>query len=277
LPRNLYPHSSNQSMPTIESQKLKIAYQSQTLEIEYFFRPGPKETVLYLHGLGCSKNDFLDACDKNSLYAHSLIAFDFPGHGGSNYPNRPLNIDDLVEITHLVVVKLDLHGITLIGHSMGGLVGLLYAEKYPKNIKAFINVEGNLTSEDCFFSRQITQVDFETFRQKTFHDFKTKLQKSENVGFQKYAETLEKFQPIKAMHDYSPSIVQYSESGTLIQKFLSLEMPQFFIYGSENSHSSSILELKQQFDHCWEFLGNHFPQYDFPLEFYRYLGILLNE
>lgn len=258
-------------------KKLEITYNGQNIEIEYFLRHGQKETVLYLHGLGCSKSDFLGATEFESLQAHTLIALDFPGHGNSSYQEN-LGMDDLVEIVNLFCEKFDLNNIVLVGHSMGGLVALLFAEKYAEKVKAFINVEGNLKDEDCFFSRQVTEVDFETFEQETFRNFKLKLNSSENAGFKKYAGLLEQYAPTRAFYDYCPSLVQYSDSGTLIDKFITLKIPKMFVHGSENSGLSYIPELQKRGCEVVKISGsNHFPQHDNPAQFYDVISNFLNK
>lgn len=135
----------------MQSQKLELFYRNHPLQIGYFIRRGRKDAVIYLHGLGCSKHDFLEAVNRPELQAYTLIAFDFPGCDDSPYPDDlHLEMDDLVEITHLVVSALPIDDFVIIGHSMGGLVALLFAERYGKHVKGFINVEGNLAPEDCF-------------------------------------------------------------------------------------------------------------------------------
>ncbi|MGC9342761.1 MAG: alpha/beta fold hydrolase [Bacteroidales bacterium] len=260
----------------IETQKEEIIYRDQPLEIEYFLRHGQKETVLYLHGLGCSKADFLGATEIESLSTHTLIALDFPGHGNSSY-NDKLDMDDLVEVTGLFTERLNLHDLVLIGHSMGGLVALLFAERYGKKVKAFINLEGNLAGEDCTFSRQAAGVDYDTFSNETFRNFKIVLQFSKKPGFKKCAETLVKYNPRKAMYDFSPSLVKYSDSEELIEKFESLKIPKCLIHGSENNGLSYIPQLIQKGIPVFEIPdSNHFPQYDNPGEYYRVIAEFLD-
>ncbi len=250
-------------------EKLEITHRGIPLEIAYFIRRGKKETVLYLHGLGCSKSDFLQATEVELLHDHTIIALDFPGHGNSAYLEN-LGIDDLIEITHSFAEKLKLNNIVLIGFSLGGLVALLFAEKYPEKVKAFINIEGNLAYEDCFFSRQVSQVDFGTFERETFPNFKLKLGSSENRGFRKYVELIEKYQPTKAFYEYCPSLVKYSDQGDLINKFLSLKIPKLFIHGAENNRLSYIPGLKKAGCEVVEIAGsNHFIQHDNPSQLYE--------
>ncbi len=259
-----------------ETKKIDIIYRNQTVQIEYFIRSGLKETVLYLHGLGCSKSDFLGATENESLNAHTLVAFDFPGHGNSGYTKK-LEMDDLVEITRLVTEELNLQDIVIIGHSMGGLVALLFSERYSGKVKAFINLEGNLKIEDCTFSKQASEVDFDTFSKVTFRNFKIVLQFSKKPGFKKSAEALMKYDPQKAMYDFSPSLVKYSDNGELIEKFASLEMPKCFIHGSENNGLSYIPEIKQKGIPVYEISNsNHFPQYDNPGEYHTVISNFLD-
>ncbi|HDZ41121.1 MAG TPA: alpha/beta hydrolase [Bacteroidetes bacterium] len=259
----------------LKTKKEEIIYHDKPLKIEYFIRHGQNETVLYLHGLGCSKSDFLGATKIETLNSHTLVALDFPGHGNSGYLEK-LDIDDLVEITRLFVEKLNLHDLILIGHSMGGLVAVLFSERYAGRVKAFVNVEGNLKSEDCTFSRQAVMVDYDTFVNETFRNFKIILQFSKKPGFKKCAEILGKFNPQKAMFDFSPSMVTYSDSGKLIQKFTSLKIPKCFIHGSENNVLSYIPELEEKGIPVFEISdSNHFPQYDNPGEYHSVIAEFL--
>ena len=61
--------------------------------------------------------------------------------------------------------------LVLIGHSMGGLVALLYSERYKKSVRALVSVEGNLVSDDCFFSRKVTGTAYSLFSESLFPDF----------------------------------------------------------------------------------------------------------
>jgi len=263
----------------MQSQKLEIVYRNHPLQIDYFIRRGRSGTVMYLHGLGCSKNDFFEAVNRPELQAYTLIAFDFPGCGDSPYPEDiAFDIDDLVEITHLVVSALPIDDFVIIGHSMGGLVALLYAERYGEHVKGFINVEGNLALEDCFFSREVAQHSFTHFTTTAFKEIKHRLAQSKNKGFQKYAETLETSASEKAFFECCPSLVDYSEHGNLIQRFIALKIPTMFVYGSENRSLSYLTTLKESGCELVEIpRSNHFPGYDNPQAFYPAIAEFLQK
>ena len=46
---------------------------------------------------------------------------------------------DLKEITKKFLTSLNIKKAHILGHSMGGLIGLLLAEEYPELVKSFIN------------------------------------------------------------------------------------------------------------------------------------------
>jgi pimeloyl-ACP methyl ester carboxylesterase len=146
---------------------LTIQYRGIPVHIAYFIRPGEEKTVLSLHGLGSSKNDFARALRVRDLGRYSLAAFDFPGCGNSSYPEDiAFDVDDLVEITHLLICNLSLINVILLGHSMGGLVSLLYAERHGTQVKALLNVEGNLAPRDCFFRVSLPAMDLVDLRKR---------------------------------------------------------------------------------------------------------------
>ena len=55
--------------------------------VSYFDRPGSGPTILYIHGLGCSKADFIDMSFVPELKPSRLISADNPGCGDSSYGN----------------------------------------------------------------------------------------------------------------------------------------------------------------------------------------------
>ncbi len=263
----------------MESKRLAIRYRGQPLHIGYFIRPGRRETILYLHGLGCSKDDFLGATTADEMEAYTLAAFDFPGCGNSSYTeNLALGIDDLVEITNIFVSRLPLGDFVVVGHSMGGLVALLYIDKYGGPVKGFISVEGNVASEDCFISREVTKYRLAEFKETGFDNLRQKLSRLKNRGYRKYLDTLERYSSPKAIFDYSPSLIGYSDNGDLIQRFTQLEIPMVFIYGSENKGLPYIPHLRERGCEVVEIPNsNHFPFHDNPGDYYRAISDFLEK
>lgn len=260
----------------MDNRTLEIIYQNQSLQIDYFLRPGEKGDILYIHGLGCSKSDFAGALTSDYFKDYTLAAFDFPGCGNSPYPeNAVFAIDDLVEITKTTTAKLSLQEPFIIGHSMGGLVALLFIEKYADKAKGFVNIEGNLASEDCFFSREASQCNFSEFEKTVFSNFKRRLSATKNRGLKQYADSLERSSS-KAFFDACPSLVDYSDNEDLVQRFIRLSIPKLFVYGQENRGLSYLPDLKAQCEVIEIKNSGHFPSYDNPEELYKALSRFIN-
>lgn len=66
--------------------------------------------------------------------------------------------DDLEEQARGVLHHLDEKGIThfsIVGHSLGGMVGTLLLDRAPDRVRSLVSLEGNLTLEDCGASRTL--------------------------------------------------------------------------------------------------------------------------
>lgn len=71
------------------------------------------------------------------------LAIDFPGHGRSDrYPDGIFyGISDYVYILHQIVVKFDWTKVTVLGHSLGAVIGLFYAATWPDRCTAIIALD----------------------------------------------------------------------------------------------------------------------------------------
>lgn len=262
----------------METVKVRPVYRSSPLDINCLYRPGRKGALLFIEGLGCSLHDFAPAFTHPALKEYTLAAFDFPGMGGSPYPpGLHLDIDDLVEITELTAQELDLADFVIAGHSMGGLVALLYAGRYPQRVRGFINIEGNLASEDCFFSRRIAGLSTAEQAETKIKSLVKKLARSQEKGVAAYASALGQASP-QACLDYAKLTVEYSDSGGLLERYMTLPVPALFLYGERNRSLSYLPQLKEEGLRTAEVAeGGHFLFHDNPGEFYRCTAQFLKE
>lgn len=260
---------TKQVSDTVRYASVQADCRGGACDLRYFDRGGSEGPILYLHGLGCSKGDFLPMSRCPAMAPFRLLSFDFPGCGDSPYADAiRLRIDDLVELTRRFVTALTLDDFVIVGHSMGGLVALLYCEAFPNGVRAFINVEGNLAAEDCTFSRKAVSYGFASFQTTLFSELKAELAKAEGRGFARYLATLEHGASARAYHDYAFQTVAYSDSGTLLDRWLALAMPKLFIHGSQNDHLTYLPQLHNSMCGVARIAGaNHFPFHDNPADF----------
>lgn len=93
----------------------------------YYSDSGSGAPVLFLHGWGSSGDAFAGIIRLLSKKPYRLIAIDFPGCGKSDYPQRPLTLEDYASIVLGVMEHLSVKDPILFGHSHGGRVALYLA------------------------------------------------------------------------------------------------------------------------------------------------------
>jgi len=104
---------------------------------------GSGDPVLFLHGGPGLFHDYLVQPFQKLSSNHELIFFDQRGSGASSAfnPNQPICINDFVADIEALRQALNFSTMTLIGHSCGGLLAVLYADKFGKNLKSMILVD----------------------------------------------------------------------------------------------------------------------------------------
>lgn len=258
---------------------MSIPYKNRTFDIEYFFREGQKETIVFIHGLGGAKENYWEACKTDALADHTLICFDNPGTGNSTYfDDLPLDIDDLTAITSLFISQLNISRFILTGTSMGGLTTLLYLQRGgADNVKAYINIEGNLMPEDCMFSSKVVTYDFDTFSDHVFPKSITTMKNNGNPGYHVIANNMQLNTNVRSYYNYSFQTVSYSATGELLKQYLSMNIPRIFIYGEQNKGLSYLPELiKNGMNVNAISNSNHFVFYDNPKELYDVMAEFIN-
>lgn len=126
------PHTSR----FVEANGLKLHY------LDYGTQGGPP--MLCLHG-GAVNAHWFDFVAAGFSADYHVRALDQRGHGDSAWAQPPAyGYDRYAADLAAVIEKLDLRDIVLIGHSMGGLVSLVYAANYPGRVKRLIVIDSTL-------------------------------------------------------------------------------------------------------------------------------------
>jgi pimeloyl-ACP methyl ester carboxylesterase len=120
-------------------------------------RIGSGPHVVWIHGLGESSTSFDPVVAGMPGFTHVLP--DLPGYGRSPWPAEPTGLDALAEL--LAAWAATEPPAIWIGHSMGGVLATLVAERAP--VRGLVNVEGNITRGDCVFSGQAAAFDADAF------------------------------------------------------------------------------------------------------------------
>ncbi|MEM7424636.1 MAG: alpha/beta hydrolase [Pseudomonadota bacterium] len=220
--------------PKFEKLSHSIQLQGTALEVSTIQRSGTKAPVVFLHGFGCTKEDYADFVFEEPFEDRRFLAYDAPGCGETQCSD--LSKPSIPFLVETAVAMLDRSGIErchLVGHSMGGLTGLMLADSNPGRVLSYTSIEGNLSEEDCFLSKQpehYPDLDADAF----FTWFKAWARHLGNRGSAIYASGLDTKVRPEIVRGVFGSMVELSKNGNLIDRFLGLPCPKMFMYGEQN-------------------------------------------
>jgi pimeloyl-ACP methyl ester carboxylesterase len=227
--------------------RLPLTVDGVPVDVAGLQRDGTGTPLVFLHGFGSTKEDYADVVHQAALAGRPVLAYDAPGCGATICLDlSAVSVPFLVSVAAEVLRAMRVDRCHLVGHSMGGLTALLLADSRPARVAGFVDIEGNVAPEDCFLSRQI-----QTHPEEDPADFLARPAKVR-------AEVV---RPIFS------SMVELSDSGGLMERFLALPFPRMFMYGAQNSALSYLGELTESGVELAEIPhSEHFPMYSNPPE-----------
>lgn len=119
--------------------------------------PDSASTVVFVHGLIGSLQvpDLLQYFPAGRALAPDLLGY------GSQRDVAPDEITVSGQVEYLrrtIDEHVGAEPVHLVGHSVGGLVVMLFAHAYPERVKGIVNVEGNFTLNDAFWSASVARM-----------------------------------------------------------------------------------------------------------------------
>ncbi|MEM8994876.1 MAG: alpha/beta hydrolase [Acidobacteriota bacterium] len=241
----------------------------------------PRGTLVYIHGLGESGLCFESILCDPRLDAWDHVAIDLIGYGRSTWSEQPFGLDRHAASIELVVEKLGLGRVTLLGHSMGGVIALILAERGLIEVAGVLDVEGNVTLDDCTFSGQAAALAEEAWCGEGYGSFLGGLhgmaadgEAAARVGddskerapvMRAYAASCHYADP-RTFHFDSVELVRASKGGELAARRGALDVPVTYFYGaSRGTGARSIDQLGDAGVPCvplgpaghWVFLDQH--------------------
>ncbi|MCJ2876637.1 alpha/beta hydrolase [Rhizobium pusense] len=248
----------------------QIEVQGVDLRIAALSRGGDGAPILFLHGFGSTKEDYADVTHHPAFAGRSFLAYDAPGCGETVCSDLSrISIPFLVETAVAMLERAGFEHFHLIGHSMGGLTALMLAHAHPDRVLSFLDIEGNIAPEDCFLSRQIHDYPADD-ADRFFDDFIERARHAPALASALYAASLRHKVRADAVRPIFTSMVDLSDNGGLMDKFLALPCPTMFMYGVENAHLSYLAQIEAKGVTLAEIPdSNHWPMYSNPPEMWR--------
>ncbi|MFJ9742057.1 alpha/beta fold hydrolase [Streptomyces sp. NPDC101166] len=250
----------------VMKERLGLRVDGVKLSVAASRRGGTGTPVVFLHGFGSTKEDYADVAIHPAFAGRPFLAYDAPGCGETACEDLSrLSIPFLVRTAQLVLEQAGIPRFHLVGHSMGGLTGLMLAHQEPDRVLSFVDIEGNVAPEDCFLSRQILthpSDDAEHF----LSDFTERARRAPQFASALYAASVRHKVRAGAVRGIFESMVDLSDHGDLMTMFLSLPFPRMFLYGEQNSSLSYLTKLAANGVELAEIpRSGHWPMYSNPV------------
>lgn len=98
---------------------------------------GKGECLLFLHGWASNGRAFAQQAEFFSSRYQTLI-LDLPGHGETSW--KPLSLDEIVSDINFILQKLHMANVTMIGSSMGGMIGLKFCATFAEKVQRLVMI-----------------------------------------------------------------------------------------------------------------------------------------
>ncbi|MBK5113592.1 MAG: alpha/beta hydrolase [Candidatus Heimdallarchaeota archaeon] len=260
-------------MSNIELSNLPIFEKtiSKNLSVSYYYSMGSKDiTIVLIHGLGSSKEDFLPILNYEELTSYDIIFADLVGHGDSSTPKDfSYSMDDQAKVLFNLLNILSMKSeVVIVAHSMGGPIAVSLTEMLGNKVAGIVYAEGNLDEGDCFFSKIIaTNHTLDEWKTNGFKDAYLKLQ--EDPDYHEYVRTFKKAGPLTT-YKSSQDLYNLSVEEKILKRLIQISVPVLAIYGEQNKGKfTSESKLTEEFPLCFIPEAAHGMMLENPDAFYQ--------
>jgi pimeloyl-ACP methyl ester carboxylesterase len=205
---------------------------------------GPAAPLVFLHGFGSTKEDYADVACQRAFTGRPFLAYDAPGCGQTCCADlAAISIPFLVKTARAVLDHAGIRRFHLVGHSMGGLTALLLAHQEPDRVLSLVDIEGNPSPSSALFAASLRH----------------------------------KVRP-GAVRGIFESMVDLSDHGDLMPKFLALPCPRMFMYGEANSAVSYLADLAASDVELAKIpYSGHWPMYANPVAMWERIAAFIGQ
>jgi len=132
----------------MEQGKLETYGQSVTVDgqnMNVFIQGEGEETVVLLPGYGTAAPalDFKPLIDELAPFYKVVVIEPF-GYGLSDLTEKERSTENIISEIHEALQRLHIERYILMGHSISGLYGLDYVNKYPNEVSAFVGLDSSV-------------------------------------------------------------------------------------------------------------------------------------
>ncbi|QUM80419.1 MULTISPECIES: alpha/beta fold hydrolase [unclassified Moritella] len=210
--------------------------------LRYHDLPGSEVPIIFIHGIGCASSfDYPQVVSSNWLLPHRRILVDLLGSGFSDKPEQfDYSIRSHATYLEEFIKYLGLDRFVIFGHSMGGAVSVVLAEKVQDQLQALVLSEANLDSGGGFFSKKIasyTELEYKN----NGHD-QIVQESISNLNTQWAASLI--VNSSVATHRQALSLIE-GQNPSWRDMFYSLDTNRTYIFGSKSLPDPDSTELNE--------------------------------
>jgi len=201
-------------------------------------------TLIFIHGVGMCKEIWQPQVEHFSKN-YRVITYDFLGHGQSLLKKDKLTLEDYISQLYNLVNEIGVSKFSIIGHSMGALIAVAFALRYPEKVDTLIPInivfkrtkkaqdDVIMRAKDVLKSQQIPNIN-----QTLERWFKNKTSPYDLLKINNVQGWLKNTSP-KA---YSEAYYLFATSDRVFVNNLSnLQPPVLYLTGSEDPNSTSLM------------------------------------
>lgn len=207
---------------------------------------GERGTLLLIHGLGESGLAFEGLLRSPRLAPWRMLVPDLPGYGKSPWGNKTISLEEVSVAVGRWFAGRPEGAVVVVGHSMGGVVGTMFCERFASEVRGLVNVEGNVSSADCIFSRRMADQPADTFATQALPELLDSVYRAglEDPPQRSYFASMTLCDP-RQLHRHSVELVEISATETLARRQAALDVPGIYLLGDPRgtgAHSRSLLD-----------------------------------
>jgi haloalkane dehalogenase len=223
------------------------------------------DTLVYIHGLGESCFCFEDLVSHPALRGWNHVMPDLPGYGKSPWPEEPMALEAHARyLADWLKIK-NITPCVMIGHSMGGVIGLMICEKYPELVEGYINVEGNISLPDCVFSGKAAGYPLDAFVARGFGLLCEEIYQGglADPALRTYYPSMRMCDP-RVHHLNSSELVSLARTGRLASRLAALRMPTLYLLGDPRGTGDLSRRMLSEAGVDWRIIrdAGHWPFID---------------
>jgi len=109
-------------------------------KIHYLLWGGSGPKLVFIHSMGMDARGF-DTISRALQGEYQILALDILDHGDSDTPKEPVSLPDLSNVMRECYRQMGFDPNVLVGHSVGGMIGMVLAAEHPEDFKGLVLVD----------------------------------------------------------------------------------------------------------------------------------------